>query len=320
MRCKRCGEILEPMDTRCPVCGKTVTSRKKPAPHKNPENNIKLPQLDKFTRTYQQDTARSRTLQMVTVAAIVVVLAMLVMVYVCIGDMQAAVNDLKLTGDAQLQALQNLPQQNDIPDTQPQTEPQTDPVEPTEGEEIPSLPLSRQDMEANLTIAWADQRPYAAATMDLGSFEDQVKAWVSATAQGDSRRTDAVWVLENSGDRLRVSLEDRFGGEDAVYFASLTWNQKGSTFGSMGGAVCVWECRVPGGDWQSIPSDYLTAVGGGCELRLTADQLTILIAQYKQLELRCQVSLTHPDGGILRIVTDGMTLNPDGMVADSLVV
>lgn len=318
MRCKRCGEILEPMDTRCPVCGKTVAPRKKSAPPKKPENVIKLPQLDKFTHTYHQDAARSRMMQMVTIAAIVVALAMLVMVYMGIGDMQSAVRDLKQSSDTQFQAILSQSQQNDTPVVQLQTEPQTDPVQPTEAETTPSLPLSRQDMEADLTLVWTDDRPYAAAAMDLGGYEDQATAWVSTAAEGDSRRTDAVWVLENSDDQVLVHLEDRFGGTDALYFASLTWDLNGGTFSKLSGAVCVWECRVPGGDWQSMSSDYLTAVGGGCELRLTADQLAILIAQYNQLELRCQVSLTHVDGGILRIVADGMTMNQDGMVTGSL--
>lgn len=314
MRCKRCGEMLEPMDTRCPVCGKTVAPRKKAAPPKKPENTIKLPQLDKLTRTYQQDSARSRTLQMVTIAAIVVVLAMLVMVYVCIGDMQTAVADLRQSSDAQFQAILNQPQQDETPDAQPEAEPQTDPAEPTEGETAPALPLSRQDMEAVLKLTWTADRPYAAAAMDLGSFEDQAQVWVSTDVQDGIRRTDAVWMLENSGDWLRICLEDRFGGSDTQYFAAMTWNMKGGTLGSMAGPVCVWEYRVPGGQWESFSGEYLTAVGGGCELRLTAEQLADLIGQYNQLELRCQVSVTHPDGGILRLAAEGMTINRSGMV------
>lgn len=314
MRCKRCGELLEPMETRCPVCGKTVSPRKKPAPPKKPENIIKLPQLDKFTHAYQQDTARSRILQMVTIAAIVVVLAMLVMVYVCIGDMQAAVADLKHSSDTQFQAILNQPQQEEIEDVQPQTEPQTDPAEPTQGEDAPALPLSRQEMEAGLALTWTADRSYAAASMDLGSFDDQVKAWVGTDVSGGARRTDAVWVLQNSGDWLRLGLEDRFGGDDALYYVDMKWNMKGGTLGAMAGPVCVWECRVPGGQWESVPTECMTAVGGGCELRLTAQQLETLIGQYNYLELRCQVSVTHPDGGILHMTAEGMTINRSGMV------
>lgn len=317
MRCKRCGEILEPTDTHCPVCGKTLmTQRRRTQPQRPSETNIKLPQLEKFTYAYGQDVARSRMLQLVTIGAVVVMLALLVMVYVGMGEVQSAMSQVQQTSDTLLQNQQKV-QQNQTPaPTEPPTEGQQEQTEPPTEPPVQQndQPLSRQDLEAVVTLHYTGGNAYASAVMDLGSCEDTMIPWVS-TAMGDTgRRTNVSMILDGAGDRVDVELRDRYAAADHQVDITLTWDLKGTTFHSLANPMCVWECRVPGGQWESVPSSYLNPIGGGCELKLQAEELTLLMAQYSQMELRCQVTFTHPDGGILNLVVDGIAINSQGLV------
>lgn len=317
MRCKRCGEILEPTDTRCPVCGKTLTPpRKRPQNQKPSETNIKLPQLDKFTHAYAQDAARSRMLQLVTIGAVVAVLAVLVLVYVGVGEIQSAMGDVKQTADVLLQNQQQA-QQNQTPVT---PEPPTQaPIEPTEttteppAPQQPDLPLSRQNAQATVTLHYTSGSAYAAAVMDLGSYEDRVIPWVSTAMDVTGRQTNVALILDEAGDRLDVKLRDGYGVGDYQVDIALTWDMKGNTFRGLANPTCVWECRVAGGQWESVPTSYLNPIGGGCELKMLAEELTLLMAQYSQMELRCVVNFTHPDGGSMDLVVDGIAIDSQGL-------
>lgn len=316
MRCKRCGEQLEPMDTRCPVCGKPVASRRKAPAQRSNETHIRLPQLDKFTHAYGEDVARSRMLQLATIAAVLLALVLLVLVFAGVGELKTAISDLKVTADAQLQAIQNQPKDPVPTEGEPEldTEPQEDPTEETQGQidEPQILPLSRQVVSAELNLYRGDNGAYAAAWMDLGGYEDRAEAWVSTTREGSSRETSVSWILEQSGDRLDVTLSETYGGDDAAQL-TLKWNTRGETFRSMGNPVCVWEYRVVGDSWDSLPAEYLNPIGGGCELAISADQLTMLVAQYSEMELRCQVSMSHPSGGTMKVLVDGIRFDADGL-------
>lgn len=318
MRCKRCGEILEPTDTRCPVCGKTLTPpRKRPQSQKPSETNIKLPQLEKFTFAYGQDVARSRMLQLVTIGAVVVMLALLVLVYVAVGEVQSAMNRVQQTSDALLKNQQQVQQEQPPAPTESATQVPQEPDEQPTAEpapQQPALPLSRQDMEATVTLHYTGGNAYAAAAMDLGDYEDSMTPWVSTTMDYTERRTNVSMILGSAGDRLDVQLRDSYGVGDYQVDIALTWDLKGSTFRNLANPMCVWECRVTGGQWQSIPASYLTPVAGGCELKLLADELTLLMAQYSQMELRCQVTFTHPDGGIMNLVVDGIAIDSQGLL------
>lgn len=318
MRCKRCGNPLDPMDTRCPVCGKTLTQQRKRAPVQKPsETVVKLPQLDKFTHAYHQDTAHSRMLQMVTVAAVVIAIALLVAVYVGVGILQTSVNQLQQTADSQLQALRDQTQVSTEPAAEAQTEGITEPQ--TEAPTEAALPLSSQDMEATLTLHHTSGEIYASANLDLGHFQDRVAAWVSTLREGTSSRSKVSWVLENAGDRLDVQLWEDCGSAGTPVDVTLSWTLSGDTFANLSGAVCIWEYRVSGSQWESVPTEYLTPIGGGCQLKMTAEQMTALLAQDSQMELRCHVSLSHADGGTLKLLVDGLVLSQEGMVpADDL--
>lgn len=309
MRCKRCGELLEPTDTRCPVCGKTLTPPRKKAPAQKPsETHIKLPQLDKFTHAYSRDAARSRVLQLATIGAVIAAIALLVLVYTGVGELQTAVKDLKQTAAAQLQAMQNQPQAA----TQPQTEPSVESTDaPTDAS---PLPLDRQNVEAALTLYHTAGGTYAAAVMELGDYEDQALAWVSTRQTGADRQTHVSWILVDSGDRMDLTLRDSWGGETAQFFAGLTWALEGDTFQDLSDAVCIWEYRVSGGQWESLPIAHVTAVPGGCEVCLTTEELGNLLGQTSGMELRCHVSMTHPDGGTMRVLAGPMALNAAGPV------
>lgn len=318
MRCKRCGEQLEPMDTRCPVCGKAVAPRRKAPAQRSSETSIKLPQLDKFTHAYSEDAARSRVLQLATMAAVLLTIVLLVLVFAGVGDLKSAVSDLKVTADAQLQAIQNQ-QQNPAPaptegDAEPDPQPQTDPTEETTGElaDPQSLPLSQQALSAALTLYRGDNGSYAAAHMDLGDYDDRAEAWVSTARAGGSRETSVSWILEESGDRMDLTLNEIYGGDDAAAI-SLTWDPSGDTFRSLGNPVCIWEYRVVGDSWESLPTEYLNPIGGGCEVAISAEQLELLTAQYSEIQLRCMVSMTHPSGGTMHILVDGIRFDDAGL-------
>lgn len=318
MRCKRCGEQLEPMDTRCPVCGKAVAPRRKAPAQRSNETHIRLPQLDKFTHAYGEDVARSRMLQLATIAAVLLALVLLVLVFAGVGELKSAVNDLKVTADAQLQAIQNQPKDPEPTEGEPEvdTQPQEDPTEETQGQidepQPQALPLSRQTLAAELTLYRGNDGAYAAAWMELGDYEDRAQAWVSTTREGSRRETSVSWILEESGDRLDLTLSERYGGDDAAQL-TLSWNARGETFRSMGNPVCIWEYRVVGDGWESLPAEYLNPIGGGCELAISADQLTLLMAQYSEMELRCQVSMTHPSGGTMNVLVDGISFDAEGL-------
>ena len=212
MRCKRCGELLNPADSHCPVCGKTVTPPRKKAPAQKPsETNIKLPQLDRFTHAYNRDTARSRMLQIATIGAILAAMVLTVMVFAGIGELKSAVKDLQLTADAQLQAMQNQPQVPDQTDPPIQTDPQEDPAgdvteDPTDSQPTVDAPaLATQNVKADLTLYNTADGASAAASMTTGDFDDRADAWVSAGRSGSQRRTDVAWILAGTGDRVDVT-------------------------------------------------------------------------------------------------------------------
>lgn len=313
MRCKRCGELLEPRDTHCPVCGKTVSTRRKAPAQKPAEAPIKLPQLDRFAHIYDQDTARSHTLQMVTIGAVALAVVLLVMVLASVGDLKTAMDDLRRTSDAQLQAMQNQ-NQSQIQQTEPTvTEAQTEPVETQDPMTSVPLPLSRQDMEAVLTLYTTTDNAYASAEMDLGDFEDQAAAWVSTTREDTVRKTSVAWILGQSGDRLDMDLSAAYGIQTDI---TLTWTLAGDTFDGLSGAVCTWEYRTDGGEWTPLPTDHITAIAGGCEVHLSADGLAALLAQGLQAELRCRVSMTHADGGSMKLLAQGIALDAAGLAVN----
>lgn len=315
MRCKRCGEPLEPMETRCPVCGKTVAPRRKAPAQRTGETSIKLPQLDKFTHAYSADAARSRMLQLATILVVLASLALLVVVFVGVGDLKNAVKDLELTANAQLQALQN--NQNQVPEAtegtdENQTEPQEDPTEDVGNEPEADLPLSQQDVDADLILYRSGSGNYAAASMDLGSYDEKVDAWVNTVREGNSRQTNVAWILSGSGDRVDLKLHDSYGGENQVDI-TLSWQTEGDTFGSLGSPMCIWEYRLSGGSWESVPTEYLTPIGGGCELAFTAEQLAGLLGEQSKMELRCRVYMTHSAGGSMNILVGGIAFDAAGL-------
>lgn len=318
MRCKRCGEVLDPKDSRCPVCGKTVNQPRKKAPAQKPgETNIKLPQLDKFTHAYNRDTANSRLLQLATIAAVIAAIVLVVMVFVGVGDLKDAVRDLKLTADAQLHALQN---QNPVPgDPVQETQPQTDPEDETTGEETgdtqpedATLPLRQQHTEAVLTLFAAENGAFARGSMTTGTLDEKTEVWISTGLNNGRRETGAVWILKDTGDSVGVALAETYGMGTLVKM-TLGWDMAGDIFGDLGSPVCIWEYRVAGSAWETLPTDYLTPIGGGCELEMTADDVKLLLAQYSQMELRCHVTLSHPAGGTVGILVDGITLDAEGL-------
>lgn len=304
MRCKRCGEPLEPMDTHCPVCGRAAAPRKKAPSQKKNEGSIKLPQLDKFTHAYSRDTARSRTIQLVTVAAVAAAVVLLVLVYMGMGELQSAVGQLQRTADAQLQAQQNQNQTPAETETQPTVRETEPPIQQTETPAVPGQPLSRQTLEATLSLDRSRGDTYAAAWMTMESADDRAISWVHT----GSGQTGAIWVLENAGDRLEVKLRERAGETQTE--TGLEWTLSGDTFASLENAVCIWECRAGGGEWESLPNDCVTMsqADGTCELVLSADLLTTLRGQHSSLELRCHLSLQHPDGGSLKLLVTGLAL------------
>lgn len=314
MRCKRCGEPLEPMDTHCPVCGRAVAPRKKTVSQRNSETTIKLPQLEKFTNTYNQDAARIRTLQMATIAVVTLALALLVLVYLGVGDMRqdvASMQDdmvnLQLMADSQLQ-------QNQSQETTAPTESTESVTEETAGDSTAVIPLSKRDLTAALELYRTSNGTYAAADLDLGTDDSDVKIWVNTSREGSSRWTNVTWILTDSEDRLDLKLHDSYGAADAQVCAKVSWGLSGTTFRSFAGADCVWEYRVPDSQWTAVSDECVTGDGDSYELRLTAEQLDDLLDQYTNVELRCRLSLTHPDGGMLEIIAGGISVNDQGLI------
>lgn len=309
MRCKRCGEILNPGETRCPVCGKTLSQpRKRPAATKSAENTVKLPQLDRFTRTYQKDTSRSRLMQTVTIVAVAAAIVLLALVYTGLGDVKETVALLQQDSQQLLQGQQA----NQIPDPVPE-ETAGIQTEPTGG--VQAQTLSGQNVEAALTLSRGSSGTYVAADMALGGFDDRAKVWLSAGEVNPERRFRASWILEKSGDRLDAELVDRHSGAEGSYYISLAWNIAGTAFGGYTNPMCIWEYRIDGGEWSSVSAEAITAVPGGCEVRLSAEDLTGLLGEGAELEIRCNLSMTHPDGGSLKLAVTGVSLNGTGLTA-----
>ena len=71
-----------------------------------------------------------------------------------------------------------------------------------------------------------------------------------------------------------------------------------------------------GSAWEALPTEYLTPIGGGCELEMSADSVKLLLAQYSRMELRCRVSMSHPAGGSLEILVDGVMLDENGLAVN----
>lgn len=305
MRCKRCGEPLEPMDTHCPVCGRAAAPRKKAPSQKKNESSIKLPQLEKFTHAYNRDTALSRAIQLLTVTAVAVAVVLLVLVYTGMGALQSAVGQLQRTTDAQLQALQNQSQTPAASETEPPVRETEPPIQQSEPPIAATQPLSRQTLEATLSLDKSRGDTYATAWMTLESDNDRAVSWVHT----GSGQTGAIWILENAGDRLEVKLRERTGETQTEL--GLEWTLSGSTFSAMADAVCIWECRAGGGEWESLPNDCVTVspADGTCDLMLSTDQLTTLRGQHSSLELRCHLSMQHPEGGSLKLLAAGITLS-----------
>ena len=309
MRCKRCGEILNPGDTRCPVCGKTQSQpRKRPSAPKTTENNIKLPQLDRFTRTYQKDTSRSRLMQTVTIVAVAAAIVLLALVYTGLGDLKDAMGQLQEDSQQLLQG-QQTPQ---TPDPIPEETIGTD-TQPTGDDQV--LTLAQQTVETALTLSRSGSDTYVNAAMALGDFDDQTRVWVSTGEANPERQFKAAWILEKSGDRLDAELIDRHSGAEGSYYISLTWKLAGTTFGGYTNPMCLWEYRVDGGDWSSVSAEVITAVPGGCEIRLSAEDLTALLGEGTNMEIRCSLSVTHPDGGGMKLAVTGIALNGAGLTA-----
>ena len=309
MRCNRCGNPLDPRDTRCAVCGKTLTPpapKKRPSAQKTGEHqNIKLPQLDKFTHAYNRDTARSNSFHTITLAAAAAALILLVLVYLGIGELKTAVADLHQFTDSKLTTLQ----EQAVAEPEP-TEAATEAPVETPDDAVPAKPLSRQALTADVTLHRHAHGTYAAASMDLGTFEDKAMCWVVTNAH----ETHVQWTLSGSGDRLELLMADAFSAADSKLELKLTWSFSGDTFALLMDGACSWECRMSGGEWGAIPEEYVAVETGTSTLTLTAEAMDLLMAQYDEMELRCQVKMNHPDGGSVTMTADGLTVARSGLV------
>lgn len=309
MRCKRCGEILNPGDTRCPVCGKTQSQpRKRPGTPKTTENNIKLPQLERFTRTYQKDASRSRTLQTVTIVAIAAAIVLLALVYRGIGNVTDALGQLQEDSRQLLQG-QQIPQE---PDPVPEETTGTD-TQPTGGDQ--GTTLAQQNVAAAMTLSRGGAGTHITASLTPGDFDDRATVWISTGEVNPERRFQASWILEKSADRLDAELIDRHSGAEGSYYVSLTWNLTGETFGGYANPMCIWEYRIDGGQWSSVSAESITVAPGSCEVRLSAEDLAGLLGEGTGMEIRCNLSMTHPDGGSLKLAVTGIALNAAGLTA-----
>ena len=309
MRCNRCGNPLDPRDTRCAVCGKVLvppTKKQRPPAQKPGETqHIKLPQLDKFTHIYNRDAARSHSFHTVTLVAAAAVLVLLILVYMGVGDLKDAVSDLRQSTDSQLAALQQVPAV--LPTEDPTEEEETEvPSDPA----APAKPLSQQRLKANVSLHRHAHGTYAAASLDLGTFEDEAMCWVVTGAH----ETHVQWTLTNAGDRLELQIADAFTAAESKLELKLSWSFGGDTFAQLTDTACVWECRMSGGEWGAIPAEAVTVEAGSSTLILTAESLDLLLAQYDEMELRCQFTLKHPDGGAITVTADGMAVTREGFV------
>ena len=306
MRCKRCGGILNPGETRCPVCGKTPPQvRQRPAAPKTTENNIKLPQLERFTRTYQKDVSKSRLLQTVTIVAVAAAIVLLALVYSGLGDLNDAVTQLQ-------ENAQQVQQPQQTPDPVPEETTGTEPTEQT----AQTGALSAQNVEAALTLSRSGSGTYVNAGMTPGNSDDRALVWISTGEAHPERQFKVSWVMEKSGDRLDAELIDRHSGAEGSYSVSLTWKNSGTTFGSYSNPMCIWEYRIDDGQWSSVNAEAITAAPGSCEVRLSAEDLTGLMGEGKVMEVRCNLSMSHPDGGSLKLAVTGISLNGAGLTAN----
>ena len=310
MRCNRCGNPLDPRDTRCAVCGKVLVppTPKRPPAKKSGESqnqNIKLPQLERFTHTYNRDAARSHSFHTLTLMSAAVVLVLLVLVYVRVGSLRDDLAELRQSTDSQFAALQQLPAETPT-EAPTEVEETTVPAETT----APAKPLSKQKLKASVTFHRHGDGTYAAASMDLGTLEDEAMCWVVTSGH----KSHVQWTLNGSGDRLELVATDAYTAAESKLDMNMTWSFSGDTFAQLMDNGCSWECRVSDGEWGAIPTEYVTVEGGNCTLTLTAEQLDLLLAQYDEMELRCQVVLEHPDGGSITVTADGLTVTRTGLV------
>ena len=316
MRCNRCGNPLDPRDTRCSVCGRTLTpprrqrsSSQKTASQKPSESHIKLPQLDKFTYAYAQDADRSHRMHILTFLCVVVCVVLLVMVFRGTKALKTAVEDLKTTTTTQLQAIQQAPAPT-APQVEDSTQTETEPTAPAQTIQ----PLNRQRLKASLTLHRTKDRNYAVPAMDLGTFEGVPTTHVSTQWSSNQSRTDISWTV--SGEQLDLLLEEKFSAEENTVSVTLQWAFGGETFGAYGDLLCTWECRTSAGsEWGAVPTDCIQTTGTGSALTLDMQNMDLLLAQYSEMELRCLVSLAHPAGGTMSVTVDGITLGRTGLVA-----
>ena len=306
MRCNRCGNPLDPRDTRCVVCGKVLvppTKKRPPAQKSGETQNMKIPQLEKFTHVYSRDAARSHSFHTLTLLAAAVALVLLILVYMGMGDLKDAVADMRQSTDSQLAVLQQTPAT--VP-TEAPTEEVTEPPVVAD----PAKPLNQQRLKAKVSLHRHAHGTYAAASLDLGTFEDEAMCWVVTNAH----ETHVQWTLANAGDRLELQIVDAYTAAESKLDLKLNWSFSGDTFAMLTDNACGWECRVSGDAWGAIPEAYVTVEGGSTALTLTAESLDLLLAQYDEMELRCQFTLKHPDGGSVTVTADGMTVTREGLV------
>ena len=64
-----------------------------------------------------------------------------------------------------------------------------------------------------------------------------------------------------------------------------------------------------------MSAEAITAVPGGCEMRLSAEDLAGLLGEGTVMEIRCSLSMTHADGGSLKLAVSGVSLNAAGLTA-----
>ena len=310
MRCNRCGNPLDPRDTRCAVCGKVLvpppTKKQRPPAQKSGETqHIKLPQLERFTHVYSRDAARSHSFHTATLVVAAIALVLLILVNMKVGDLKDAVSELRQSTDSQLAALQQIPVTTPTEDSteEEETEAPSDPA-------APAKPLSQQRLKANVSLHRHAHGTYAAASLDLGTFEDKAMCWVVTNAH----ETHVQWTLSGSGDRLELLMADAFSAADSKLELKLTWSFSGDTFALLMDGACSWECRMSGGEWGAIPEEYVAVETGTSTLTLTAEAMDLLMAQYDEMELRCQVKMNHPDGGSVTMTADGLTVARSGLV------
>ena len=307
MRCNRCGNPLDPRDTRCAVYGKVLvppTKKQRPPAQKSGETqHIKLPQLERFTHAYSRDAARSHSFHTATLVVAAVALVLLILVNMKVGDLKDAVSELRQSTDSKLAALQQTPV------TTPTEAPVEDATEPPVATD-PAKPLSQQRLKANVSLHRHAHGTYAAASQDLGTFEDEAKCWVVTNAH----ETHVQWTLTNAGDRLELQIVDAYTAAESKLDLKQNWSLSGDTFALLMDSACSWECRMSGGEWGAIPAEYVAVESGTSTLTLTAEALDLLMAQYDEMELRCQFTLKHPDGGSVTVTADGMTVTSEGLV------